>query len=453
MSVRLRNISLQRQTVTVVRPNITYERTVFSLEYLNLTDEEFVSISPPLVEGVWEIDNTPDDDIGPPPPPAANTIKVLDGANRGDGTGQVFKVKDNSTLEFRTLKAGANTIITTVDDTIVISSTGGGGGGTVTNADNAAGTGTGLVFKEIAIDTLIFKRILAGNLVTVTNLTNDIKIGVTLPLASATPAAVGTAAVGVSTYVARADHAHEGIHSVKKTGSPQLFGDVTFTEGSNVSIAQVGNDLTISASGGNPSITAGSDINASGSVGVSALYARADHTHKGVLSVAKFGDSAINGSVTLSEGTNISLTQTGSNIQVAVVGVLNSLEATTTVSSAEILNLHTTAITLVPAPGAGKFIDVDAVECFLSFNSIPYIAGSDLLIDFETSQNQNLSVDAGVVKALANSRRFEKPSNPVPDTVELGINEAIKLISANAFTSGDSTLKIKVHYRIYDALT
>lgn len=60
-----------------------------------------------------------------------------------------------------------------------------------------------------------------------------------------------------------------------------------------------------------------SDVNTSGSVGTSALAARADHQHRGVTSVAKNGSAALFGAVTLSQGTGITLTQTGNDIAVA----------------------------------------------------------------------------------------------------------------------------------------
>lgn len=56
-----------------------------------------------------------------------------------------------------------------------------------------------------------------------------------------------SASAGTSVDSARADHVHKGVHSVAKNGSSQLFGDVTFSQGSNVTITQVGNDLTIAA--------------------------------------------------------------------------------------------------------------------------------------------------------------------------------------------------------------
>lgn len=64
-------------------------------------------------------------------------------------------------------------------------------------------------------------------------------------------AAVGAANVaGAGTEVPRSDHAHQGVHSIAEQGAAQLFGDVTVSEGANVTLTQFGNDIQIAAAGG-----------------------------------------------------------------------------------------------------------------------------------------------------------------------------------------------------------
>ena len=58
--------------------------------------------------------------------------------------------------------------------------------------------------------------------------------------------AIGTA----NGRVANEDHVHQGVHSVSKSGDPLLFGDVTFTEGTGITLTQVGNNIEISSTGG-----------------------------------------------------------------------------------------------------------------------------------------------------------------------------------------------------------
>ena len=66
-----------------------------------------------------------------------------------------------------------------------------------------------------------------------------------------TPSSVGAAnAEGSDTEFVRKDHVHQGVHSISKAGSAQLFGDVTLSQGANVTLTQVGQDIAIAASGG-----------------------------------------------------------------------------------------------------------------------------------------------------------------------------------------------------------
>jgi hypothetical protein len=70
-------------------------------------------------------------------------------------------------------------------------------------------------------------------------------------LSSAVGAAVGTTgSVGTANAtVANADHVHAGVHSISKSGSTALLGDVTITGSNAVAITQVGQNIDISSQG------------------------------------------------------------------------------------------------------------------------------------------------------------------------------------------------------------
>lgn len=55
---------------------------------------------------------------------------------------------------------------------------------------------------------------------------------------------------GTGDHYSRDDHMHQGVHSLAKSGSAALYGDVTLSAGSNVTLTQSGNDIQISSSGG-----------------------------------------------------------------------------------------------------------------------------------------------------------------------------------------------------------
>lgn len=135
-------------------------------------------------------------------------------------------------------------------------------------------------------------------------------------LSSTAPSDVGSSAVtGTGTTSARADHAHRGVFSVHKTGSSQIFGEITLSQTGGVTITQSSNDLSIDAPA--LSSTAPADIGSSASVGSGTTAAKADHVHRGVLSVNKNGATTLYGAVTLSAGTNITLAQVGQDISIA----------------------------------------------------------------------------------------------------------------------------------------
>ena len=65
------------------------------------------------------------------------------------------------------------------------------------------------------------------------------------------PASIAsTNASGASTLlVALADHVHQGVHSLAKSGDPALFKDVTLSEGGGITLLQSGNNIQITAGG------------------------------------------------------------------------------------------------------------------------------------------------------------------------------------------------------------
>jgi hypothetical protein len=151
--------------------------------------------------------------------------------------------------------------------------------------------------------------------VTITQSSNDLSIDA--PALTSSPAQdVSTAStVGTGTTSARADHTHRGVFSVHKTGSSQIFGEITLTQTGGVTITQSSNDISIAAPA--LSSTAPADIGSSASIGSGTTSAKADHVHRGVLSVNKNGATTLYGAVTLSAGTNITLTQVGQDISIA----------------------------------------------------------------------------------------------------------------------------------------
>jgi hypothetical protein len=90
-----------------------------------------------------------------------------------------------------------------------------------------------------------------------------------------TPSDVATAGTpGASAKSAPADHAHKGVLSIRAGTDPQLFSNVTLSEGTNITLTQVGNDIEIASTGGGGGITdLTDDVTASGTGSVAATIA------------------------------------------------------------------------------------------------------------------------------------------------------------------------------------
>ncbi len=68
---------------------------------------------------------------------------------------------------------------------------------------------------------------------------------------STTPSDVASAgSAGTAVLASPADHAHKGVHSVKSDANPALYGDVTLASGTNVTLSQVGQTITVASTGG-----------------------------------------------------------------------------------------------------------------------------------------------------------------------------------------------------------
>lgn len=125
--------------------------------------------------------------------------------------------------------------------------------------------------------------------------------------------------------------------------------------------------------------------------------------------------------------------------------------ADVTISPAEMLALNATPKTLVPAPGAGKMIELKRVEFFLDFEASPYTVagGNDLSLEY-SGGGQILQVETtGWLDQSSDQRRCAHHG----DQHAVGVNEsvALKMLSGE-ISVGDSPLKCRVDYRIVDVL-
>jgi hypothetical protein len=127
-----------------------------------------------------------------------------------------------------------------------------------------------------------------------------------------------------------------------------------------------------------------------------------------------------------------------------------------TISSAELLALHTTPKTLVAAPGANKALVFEHAEFFLDYNSAAYAgiaAGDDLNIRYTDGSG----VIAGTLETTGfldqTADKYALVRALTSSSLILPVNAALVGSLAGAVITGNSPLGVRVHYSVIDFST
>lgn len=123
------------------------------------------------------------------------------------------------------------------------------------------------------------------------------------------------------------------------------------------------------------------------------------------------------------------------------------------ITSAEVLALYTTPVTVLPAVGSGVYPQFVAALVFLDYNSAVYVdaAGEDLVFQ-ETTGGTHVSqtVDgslfdygADVLVWVGPTIVQESTDNVLVDNAGIGVTTLV-----GNWASGDSPLKIRLYYRL-----
>lgn len=143
------------------------------------------------------------------------------------------------------------------------------------------------------------------------------------------------------------------------------------------------------------------------------------------------------------------------NAQVlAALRALYGYRAEVTLTAAEMIALFTTPKTLVAAPGAGKAIVLLGAGLFLDYNSVAYngiAAGEDLAFKYtDASGAQVAQVETtGFLDQTSDQFRWVYPTTTAQINPAANAPLVLHMLVGNIAT-GDSPLKVRVHYRVID---
>lgn len=121
-------------------------------------------------------------------------------------------------------------------------------------------------------------------------------------------------------------------------------------------------------------------------------------------------------------------------------------EATIVLTSAQVLALNSTPITLVPAPGAGKYISVDEVVATVNFNSVAYTGANAVEVRYTDGSGSKVTGD--LAAAWLNSASTAGVKSVAAAVTPLANAAVVAAVPSANPAAGNSTVKVSVLYRI-----
>lgn len=151
--------------------------------------------------------------------------------------------------------------------------------------------------------------------------------------------------------------------------------------------------------------------------------------------------------------TAFKVTYSASNWSMVAIPDSQSLTTSVTMTAAEFNGMYAAPKLLISAPGANKVIIVDAMEVIMTYVSANYAAGGVVAAQYDSTVHgagvlaTNTEAAADFQAAASTTFRFAESLAVAPFSTT--VNKGVYLSNATAaFTTGDSTFKINLTYRI-----
>ncbi len=125
------------------------------------------------------------------------------------------------------------------------------------------------------------------------------------------------------------------------------------------------------------------------------------------------------------------------------------IEASLTIAVADVKLLNDTPLTIVAAPGAGKYIEVVSASSSLTFVSAAYAANTTLqliCLGADVAQAQDTSI---LISSVSKNTRFKDVTSATAGQTQIITNTALQVkVATGNPTTGDSIVIVKILYRI-----
>lgn len=132
-----------------------------------------------------------------------------------------------------------------------------------------------------------------------------------------------------------------------------------------------------------------------------------------------------------------------------LVGVIERVEVTLT--SAQIKALFTTPVVLVPAPGAGRYIQILSITGKLKYGTVAYTGANAVELRYTDGSGTKVTGDLAAAWLNATANRVDTAIATAQTNITANAPVVVAVPTANP-GAGDSTVQFDVLYRVVKGL-